>query len=427
MHEPPRESGGGIDTQNAPAPQIVTRMLGRERDQRVRETELRARFLTFEPIFNRQGKHVARELIIRGLAPPASQELARMEEDMRLTGLYSLQNEHLLGEQPLLVTISPDTLLSDVPEQLADPRVIWNLPLPENTLLARCEALRLQGHRFCYALGDAAGKLPLAPGCVLLRQTAHSRPLTPPPGCIHLVDSVDHPGLLGAWPANAWVQGAAYSGLTRPPESDSAQRRLEGLRLALRQPEALPAFLRMTPDFDAQIVRIASSAAGGLSQTPQSASHALVLLGRQRSVRVMALLALCDAPSTPESRRLARVALARALFMARLSRQYLSDLDPDLAFDCGLFSPLPLSFGPQADLPNQLGWPEPLRAALNGQSGPLHSLLQLAHASENADASAMARHCQTLGLATDTLGTDWLEAILAADDLDRHLISGTPS
>ncbi len=118
---PSRIIGGGINTSDAREPVVVTQMLGVDNSGPIREETLRARFLSFDPLFDAESRLVAHQLVLRGptATPDAPPELRQMDEDMLLTGLYSLAQDSLTGELPLLVQISADTLFSDLLQQVA--------------------------------------------------------------------------------------------------------------------------------------------------------------------------------------------------------------------------------------------------------------------------------------------------------------------
>jgi hypothetical protein len=105
---PSRIVGGGINTGESEQPVVVTQMLGIDNNDPVREEILRARFFSFDPLFDaglQSGRPSAGPA--RPTAPAdAPPELRQMEEDMLLTGLYSLTQGGLTGPLPLLVRIS---------------------------------------------------------------------------------------------------------------------------------------------------------------------------------------------------------------------------------------------------------------------------------------------------------------------------------
>jgi len=146
--------GGGINTGSFEQPVVVTQMLGIGPAEPIREETLRARFLSFEPLFDSASKLSAYELVLRGrlAAGDTDDALAQMDEDMLLTGLYSLVQDGLTGELPLLVRISPGVLFTDFPEQVNHPNIVWIVAVNSETTFARILALRDAGLRFCPVL-----------------------------------------------------------------------------------------------------------------------------------------------------------------------------------------------------------------------------------------------------------------------------------
>ena len=60
-------TGGGINTGETEQHGVVTQVLGIDNEVGpIREEELRARFLSFEPIFNADSRLVAHELMLKG-------------------------------------------------------------------------------------------------------------------------------------------------------------------------------------------------------------------------------------------------------------------------------------------------------------------------------------------------------------------------
>ena len=132
-------------------------MLGIDDSEPVREEALRARFLSFDPLFDSASNLVAHQLVLRGRtatadAPP---ELQQMDEDMLLTGLYSLTQGNLTGTLPLLVQISSGVLFSDIPQQLNHRQLVWRINIDNEQHLARALALQDAGLTFCPALNRA--------------------------------------------------------------------------------------------------------------------------------------------------------------------------------------------------------------------------------------------------------------------------------
>src|SRR5512139_4272171 len=146
----PHIVGGGINTGDAEQHVAVTHMLGVDDSGPVREDALRARFLSFDPLYDEASNLVAHQLVLRGRTTPADAppQLLQMEEDMLLTGLYSLTQAGLEGDLPLLVRISAGVLFSDIPQQLDHSQLIWCVDIDDEQHLGRALAQQEAGLTF---------------------------------------------------------------------------------------------------------------------------------------------------------------------------------------------------------------------------------------------------------------------------------------
>lgn len=417
-------SGGGVDTDALEAATTFTQV-GGTNTAPVREEELRERFLTFDPIFDRTGQVVARELALRGQNDSYRPfpDLAQMDEDMLLTGLYSLAADKLTGDGPLLVRISPITLMSEAPAQLNQENFIWLVNPASEDNLQRIQELRRQGLTFC--LDDTPLPPESARDWKYVRVPSSIMPSLLADGPTYIVTGIRNNEELNAWPYSVWVQGLQHLG-AGADESAERQRlkRMDLLTIALRQPlDSLLAFIKLNPDLQPQLLRIAASPEGGLSTEPESAAHALILLGPQRAQRVAILLALAGLPSTADSRLCARTALSRALFMGKLARIHGNPTHAALAFDTGMSSTFHVAFSMSIrSLSLKLGLAPEIRDALSGKDSQQSQLLRLAHACETNDGEKIALFSSSLGLTLDQVSTAHLESLMVAEELDGLLI-----
>ncbi|MGA7951040.1 MAG: signal transduction protein [Thiobacillaceae bacterium] len=417
-------TGGGVDTDALEQAATITQVGGTD-TRPVREEELRERFLTFDPIFDRAGQVVARELMLHGRSDraPRSEDLAQMDEDMLLTGLYSLAADKLTGEGPLVVRISPGVLMSEVPENLNQPNFIWAIDPPHEEGQQRVQHLKREGLMFC--LDEAPLPLESVDDWDYIRVPADIAPSLLPTGPTCIVTGIRDNAELQAWPYSAWIQGLQHLGASNEAGAGNERlQRMDLLTIALRQPlNSLLAFFKLNPDLQPQLLRIATSAVGGLSREPESAAHALVLLGPQRAQRVAVLLAIAGLPSTADSRLCARTALGRALFMGKLARIHGNATHAALAFDTGLYSTFHVAFSMSIrSLSLKLGLAPEIRDALAGKSSQQTHLLRLAHACELNDGKTIAELALSLGLTLDEVSATHLEALLVAEELDKQLI-----
>jgi c-di-GMP-related signal transduction protein len=416
--------GGGVDTEALEQTATITQVGGTD-TRPVREEELRERFLTFDPIFDRGGQVVARELILRGRSGHAtlSADLAQMDEDMLLTGLYSLAADKLTGEGPLVVRISQGVLMSEVPENLNQPNFIWAIDPPPEASQQRVQHLKREGLRFC--LDEAPFPFEPVDDWDYVRVPAQVSPSLLPIGPTCIVTGIQDSAALQAWPYSVWIQGLHHLGASNDASAENERlQRMDLLTIALRQPmDSLLAFVKLNPDLQPQLLRIATSAAGGLSREPESAAHALVLLGPQRAQRVAVLLAIAGLPSTVDSRLCARTALSRAVFMGKLARIHGNPTHAALAFDTGLYSTFHVAFSMSIrSLSLKLGLAPEIRDALAGKDSQQTHLLRLAHACETNDGEKIAGLALSLGLTLDEVSATHLESLLVAEALDNQLI-----
>ncbi len=422
---PSRIIGGGINTRESEQPVVVTQMLGIDRSDPIREEALRARFLSFDPLFDAASELVANQLVLRGRsangdAPPT---LRQMEEDMLLTGLYSLTQAGLMGALPLLVRISAGVLFSDIPQQLNHRQLIWRVDIDTEEQLARALALQDAGLTFCPTLSHGT---PLVLDSAAAWHYLACQADAPPPTVAArlIVEGVRHAHTEAAWPQDAWFRGRFFSGDTQPAGNTREQaRQLELLAIALRQSlDTLVPFFRLNPDMAPRLLAIANSQAGGLSRPAESAAHAMIVLGPQRASRVAALLALTGIHPTEATRHYAVTALTRALFMGKLTRLGAQAESIETAFEVGLLSTATHALSlPLDTLVRKLGLTTASARALSAQPTPEGTLLKLAHACECNDADTLAEIARRLELPLHQISVSYLDALIAASTLDAAL------
>ncbi len=422
---PSRIVGGGINTRESDQPVVVTQMLGIASSNPVREEVLRERFLSFDPLFDAASSLVAHQLVLRGrtAAADAPPELRQMDEDMLLTGLYSLTQDGLTGELPLLVRISAGVLFSDIPQQLDHRRLIWCVSLDSEQHLARALALQDAGLTFCPAFDR--NHAVMQDSASAWRYLACRADDIPPAVSARLVvEGVRHAHTLARWPASAWFKGSLFSGDTQPAANTCEQAvQLDLLAIALRQSlDTLIQFFRLNPDMAPRLLAIANSPIGGLSRPAESAAHALVMLGPQRAARVAILLALAGTHPTEATRHYAVTALTRALFMGKVTRLGAPAESAAAAFEIGLLSAAPHALSlPLEALIRKLGLSAASALALSARPSPEGAMLQLAHACENNDAEILARYAQQLDIPLHRISVAYLDALIAASALDAAL------
>lgn len=424
--QPSRIIGGGINTSESDQPTVITQMLGIANHDPVREEALRARFLTFDPLFDATSTLVAHQLVLRGRSAPAADappELRQMEEDMLLTGLYSLIQDGLSGKLPLLVRISEGILFSDVPQQLNHRHLVWCTDIKNDQQLARALALQDAGLKFCptYQRNNAV----LQDSITAWKFLACEADDPPPRVAARLIVSgVRHAHTQTKWPEHTWFRGSYFSGETQPADHTREQAvQLELLAISLREStDTLSQFFRLNPDMTPRLLAIANSQVGGLSRPAESAMHALVMLGPQRASRVAALLALTGAHPTEASSHYAITALTRALFMGKITRLGAPAESAAAAFEVGLLSTATHALSITNDaLIRKLQLSSTTARALSAHRSAEGTMLQLAFACENNDSSTLAAYSQQLGVPLHQISVAYLDALIAASELGSAL------
>lgn len=422
---PSRIVGGGINTGESEHPVVVTQMLGIDNNDPVREDVLRARFLSFDPLFDSGSNLVAHQLVLRGRPAPADAppEIRQMEEDMLLTGLYSLTQGGLTGKLPLLVKISSEVLFSDIPRQLNHRQLIWCVNIDDEQHLGRALALQEAGLVFCPTLNRKNAVLQES-ASVWRYLTCNADDTPPKTDACLIVEGVRNAHTPMHWPDRTWFRGNFFSGDTQPAEISHEQAvQLDLLAIALRESvETLAQFFRLNPDMAPRLLAIANSQVGGLSRPAESTAHALVMLGAQRASRVGALLALTGKHPTESMRHYAVTALTRALFMGKITRLGAPAESAAAAFEIGLLSIAPHALSlPVETLIRKLGLSATSARALSAHPTPEGSMLQLAYACENNDAETLASYAQKLDIPLHQISVAYLDAVITASALDAAL------
>lgn len=421
-------TGGGINTGEIQQQGVVTQVLGIETDASpIKEAELRARFLSFEPIFNADSVLVANELMLKGRLTheeQASRELAQLDEDMLLTGLYSLVQDGLSDDLPLFVRISADLLMSDVPQQINHPRLVWIVQAGLPSLLERARKLQQAGLLVCIDMNAINGAaLPQAETWPYLQYDASMTPARGLPTVQMVVENIRYADTLALWPVESWFKGPLFTGETAQPSREMEQR-LELLAIAMRHPLAtLTHFFKLNPELEPRFLQMANSSAGGLTRPAESAAHALIMLGQQRAQRIAILAALAGVQATDNSRMFAKIALTRALFMGKTIRLGAPAEDAAVAFLIGLLSTIPhaLELSTVA-LVRRLGLDPVVARALGGWATPENTLLKLAHACEENNAELMLHYSRDLEIDMQDISAAYLEAVVAGEVLEAALI-----
>ncbi len=180
----------------------------------------------------------------------------------------------------------------------------------------------------------------------------------------------------------------------------------------------LEALLRRDPTVAFRLMRYLNSPAFGLSVEVNSFGHALMLLGRTRLKRWLALL-LASSSKAGMAQPLIHAAVRRGLLLEELGR---GQGDPEMRgemFICGVFSLLDrLLQQPFASLMQNLPVPERVQQALCDQGGPYAPYLELLRAIEQESVVDIREQCDQLMLGLAEVNRALLVALSSARQLD---------
>ena len=157
--------------------------------------------------------------------------------------------------------------------------------------------------------------------------------------------------------------------------------------------------LKTEPVLTYKLLRYINSAGGGLQREVTAIPQALLVLGRERFYRWLSLLLFDFGTQGYRERVLTEQALARGRLMELLAGQGTLPKSPDHLFMTGMFSLLDVLMNqPLAQVLERISLPEPVRAGLLGDTGPISAALQLARAVESGDAEEIRQAAELCGV-----------------------------
>ena len=167
-----------------------------------------------------------------------------------------------------------------------------------------------------------------------------------------------------------------------------------------------------------KLLRYINSAGFGLAVEIQSFKHAVTLLGYEKLNRWLSLL-LVTASQDPLSPALLHTALTRARFMESLATGLVDKAELDNLFIAGAFSLLDILLGVSMETAlESMYLPESITDALLLHGGTYGPFLELAIASERADARNLAEQAAMLGLSASKVNRALLEALNFANRME---------
>ncbi|CDG84395.1 HDOD domain-containing protein [Janthinobacterium agaricidamnosum] len=341
-----------------------------------------------------------------------------------------------LAPLQLIVTLSDPCGLSDsVLAALPARRTLLRIPsavAAGKPVQQRCLALADDGYRIL--LDGAAGMTALKMGAhgtsIDSRgdlPSLHQLLALPGPHLVHQVDSATRlaecRGGGFSWFAGEHALHAARN-RGNPDDGTSRKRLLTLLALLARDADApeLALQLRQDPSLSYHLLKLANSAAFGLSIPISNFEQAITLLGRRQLQRWLQLLLYARQQEDGGNHALLPLAAVRAAHMEALCKYHGGDRDQqDLAFMAGVFSLLDVLLGiPMEQILAVLKLDPEVALALRERGGELGRLLVLAE-SGHAIADMSPEVLAGAGIDAETYWRSLLEAYQWAIQVSRNL------
>ncbi|MBL8429973.1 MAG: HDOD domain-containing protein [Dechloromonas sp.] len=183
----------------------------------------------------------------------------------------------------------------------------------------------------------------------------------------------------------------------------------------------IAAAMKQDPLLSFRILRYLNSPALGLSNRIDSLAQALVILGRQRLTRWLAVLLFSVREPHFGDWLLVENALSRGRLMEVLGEQSMPGVAHDPLFLTGIFSCLgELLHRPLAETLNEMLLADDIKNALLERSGPYAPLLAVAEASEAFDLPRMQETARAAGVAPEAVNAALLAATAWASEVTAY-------
>lgn len=361
-------------------------------------------YLGRQPIFNKDLKPVAYELLYRGGdTDHADKADARASADVLINAFLEMGVQRVVGKARAFIHVTPE-ILDDHLLRLFDPAQLVLELMPDvafdDALLATLDRLRAAGY------GIAVDDLLIHEGTLPLLERAHFVKVDL--AAVPAAELAEHVAALRRFPVALVAEKVEtheqfarcqalgfdlYQGyfFARPKlvaGRTMAEDRLSVMQLLamLHNPQSelsdVQGVIQQSVSLSYRLLRYANSAAFNLPREISSIAHATVMLGQRRLRDLATLLALAGMSDKPPE--LTRTVLARARLCASLAPPGRGNADT--AFTVGLFSGLDaLMDRPLTDLLADLPLAEETRLAVLEQRGPLGQVLAAALALERGD------------------------------------------
>lgn len=399
-------------------------------------------FLGRQPILDRSQGLYAFELLFRsGTANAATFDDAVRASAVVITNAFSeLGVEDVLGKFRGFINVSEALLLSDMIELLPRDKVVLELletVRPTPVVAARCA--QLTGMGFSLALDDVVSVNPafdaLLPAVQYIKIDIKQAGLAALPplvdaygarGMSLIAEKIDTPEeaelcrTLGFdyFQGYYFAKPVILSG-KKLSLSEATLLELLGLMLTDAEQGKIQETLKRDPGLAIKLMRLANSAAAGLSRRAETLASAILLLGRRQLQRWLQLLLYANDGDGTTFSPLLQLAATRGRMMEVLAPQAAGKGTEDLAFICGIMSLMDtLLKRPLGEIIDCLPVGPEVRAALQGRAGPLGALLHLCEALENGEPAGVARAMGAVpGMDWKQLNTAQLDALRWANSI----------
>lgn len=240
------------------------------------------------------------------------------------------------------------------------------------------------------------------------------------------IDSLDEHRLCQQWHFNFFHGNFAATAPARPGTRQVDPHKIHLLNLLrLVQGEAetpeIAAAMKHDPVLTFRILRYLNSPAIGLNHRIDSISQALIMLGRQRLTRWLAILLFSVNEANFADWMLVESALTRGKLMEELAMLTSPPLPPDPLFLTGIFSCLErLLQQPLHEIIEELPLAKEISLALLERSGPYAALLAVAEASESHDPAQLQDAAVDAGISPKNINTALLGATAWASEVTEH-------
>jgi c-di-GMP-related signal transduction protein len=370
-----------------------------------------------QPIIDLIGDTVAYELLFRS----GTANAAHVTDDNLATAsvIHFAFNElgiaSVLGDARAFINFDTALLMSDVVELLPPDRTVIELLervriTPE--VVERCRELRERG--FSFALDDVvqidAAHAPVLPLIDIIKIDVLAIATADLPALVATARSAGNMQLLAEkvdtraradecralgfdlFQGYFFARPVMMQGRRAEPSKRVIMRLLEQSLDERTDAAEIELTFKQAPELSYKLMRVVNSVGTGLRSPIQSLAHALKILGRRQLQRWLQLLLFAHDSSDRFPTPLLQLAAARGKLMELLAGRHSGDRRlQDRAFMTGILSLLDaLLETPMSELIEHLQFPDDVREALLGRSGPLGHLLQVVEALERTDDAAVS-------------------------------------